>query len=207
MFLGVSATLCSVDISSDERAALAALVTSERVRQHGTRSGAYRAAGLNATTWQRIEDGLPVRQDRLVAAVRTLWPESGGDWRRIGVSDDRPLADYEDRAILGEIEARLDERKVAARDTEIPTMAQAGVSPASEILDDLGAAIVAHFRHYTDQANEAITQKDPAAWLARLRGDFERSVGAEIARVRHGGPGRSGETDPGDPSRRVSGGR
>lgn len=114
MFLGVSVTLLPVDMNDEERAALAALVTSERRRQFGTRSGAYRAAGLNATTWQRVEDGLPVREDRLTAAVRALWPSSGGDWRKVTTTAaaERPLSTYTDRALLDELEARLTEREV-----------------------------------------------------------------------------------------------
>lgn len=101
-------------MNDDERTALAALVTSERRRQFGTRSAAYRAAGLNATTWQRVEDGLPVREDRLTAAVHTLWPASGGDWRKVTTTAvaDRPLSTYTDRALLDELEARLTEREV-----------------------------------------------------------------------------------------------
>lgn len=175
-------------MNDDERATLAALVTSERVRQYGTRSGAYRAAGLNPTTWQRIEDGEPVRPDRLAAAVRTLWPESGGDWRRVSASTDRPLADYEDRAILGEIEARLDERKVEGRGHRAAATTRAGESPAPELhLSDVADRIVNRFRVYAEQADEARKTRNPAesaAWLARLRSDFERFVVAELAQER-----------------------
>lgn len=57
------------------------------MRQYGSKSDAYRAAGINAATWDRIEAGETVRPDRLAAAVRLLWPESEGDWRRANAGD------------------------------------------------------------------------------------------------------------------------
>ena len=70
-------------MSDAERIELAERITRRRMSEYGTKRAAYSAANINAATWDRIEEGLPVRHDRLVAAVRTLWPHSGGDWRAI----------------------------------------------------------------------------------------------------------------------------
>lgn len=73
-----------MEMNEAQRASIGERVAAERRAQFATKSAAYRAARLNAATWDRIESGLPVREDRLIAAIRTLWPPSGGDWRRIG---------------------------------------------------------------------------------------------------------------------------
>jgi hypothetical protein len=77
MFLGVSGTVPLVN--EDDRKQLGELITRERKRQYGTKSAAYKEAGVNAATWDRAEDGQPVREDRLTAIVRLLWPNSQGD--------------------------------------------------------------------------------------------------------------------------------
>jgi|SRR5665647_574835 len=101
-------------MTDEERATLGALVEAERKRRYRTKSAAYRAAEVNAATWSHIEAGVLVREDRLAAAVHTLWPSSGGDWRKVGtaMASDRPLIAYNDRALLDELEARLTERGV-----------------------------------------------------------------------------------------------
>lgn len=73
-----------MELDDELRKALAARVRDQRYREYGTKLGAYRAAELNSATWDRIEEGLPVREDRLAQAVRTLWPGSNGDWRKVG---------------------------------------------------------------------------------------------------------------------------
>lgn len=83
MFLGVSASLCRVEMTEQERAWLGELVQKQRTLRYGTKSAAYQAARINSATWDRLELGQTVREDRRVAAVKALWPESGGDWRRI----------------------------------------------------------------------------------------------------------------------------
>ena len=93
----------AVDITEQQRAELATQVEKERIRQFGAKSAAYKAAGVNSATWDRIEAGERVRPDRLIAAVRALWPSSGGDWTRIGESPEEEVslaqrvADLEDR--------------------------------------------------------------------------------------------------------------
>ena len=114
-------------MNDEQRAALGALVAAARRQRYGTKSAAYQAAGVNATTWSHIEDGIRVREDRLVAAVRTLWPSSGGDWHKIATDApaDRPLIAYTNRVLLDELEARLTEReRESGDDAEKPTTAK-----------------------------------------------------------------------------------
>lgn len=111
MFLDVSAKLDHMPAtpSEEERRAIGGRVRMRRQEVFGTKSEAYKAAGLNAATWDRIEKGEVVREDRLIAAVRTLWPNSGGDWT--GINIDRgdgvtPVfsGSYEDPGYLENIE-------------------------------------------------------------------------------------------------------
>lgn len=71
------------DLTEHERQALGQWVTEGRRRRFTTKRAAYNAAGLNSATWDRIEDGKVVREDRLAAALRTLWPATGGDPQRL----------------------------------------------------------------------------------------------------------------------------
>ena len=73
-----------MNMTDAERVLLGDRVAAERRRRFATKSSAYKAADVNPATWTRIESGQVVREDRLIAAVKTLWPHSGGDWRRIG---------------------------------------------------------------------------------------------------------------------------
>lgn len=79
------------------------------MREFGSKSAAYMKAGINAATWDRIEEGLTAREDRLIAAVKTLWPMTGGDWQKIP-SAPEPLGmpvfsgTYDDPEYLGHIE-------------------------------------------------------------------------------------------------------
>lgn len=83
-----------------------------RIEQFGTASRAYQAAGLSAPTWKAIEDGRPTKTHSLAAAVRLLWPSSGGDWRRIDddpihTESGGPLAAYSDAELVAELARRL----------------------------------------------------------------------------------------------------
>lgn len=97
-----------------DRAALGRKIEAQRLRVFGTRAAAYRAAGVNPMTWSRLEAGEPVRADRLAAAVKALWPRTGGDWRLIddttGPTERRRLTviDADDRELVAEITSRLD---------------------------------------------------------------------------------------------------
>jgi hypothetical protein len=54
-----------------------------RRRYGGKKIGAYKDADVNPATWARAEQGLTIKPASLVAIVRTMWPETGGDWRKI----------------------------------------------------------------------------------------------------------------------------
>lgn len=67
-----------------ERKALGEKVKRVRnARYAGSKKAAYTAAGVNAATWDRVEQGLSVKERSLVAIVTALWPETEGDWTRI----------------------------------------------------------------------------------------------------------------------------
>lgn len=66
-------------MNDEERKLLGDMVRIQRQMSFGTKSNAYREADVNAATWDRVEAGQKVREDRLVAVVKTLWPSSGGD--------------------------------------------------------------------------------------------------------------------------------
>lgn len=70
-------------LTEHERRALGQWVSEARRRLFPTKRAAYNTAGLNAATWDRIEAGKVVREDRLAAALRTLWPQTGGDPQRL----------------------------------------------------------------------------------------------------------------------------
>ena len=71
------------DPNQKQRVKLGKQIQDRRESRFGTRRAAYRAAHLNQATWNRAEVGLPVRTDILRVIVRTLWPDTDGDWRRI----------------------------------------------------------------------------------------------------------------------------
>lgn len=78
-----------MEMTRGERAALARRIAAARIeRFKGSRKAAYTAAGINSATWTRLEKGETVKEQTVVAALQTLWPETGGDWRKM----DPPLA-------------------------------------------------------------------------------------------------------------------
>lgn len=51
----------------------------ERLELFGDKKSAYTAARVNPTTWKRVEDGEPVRDDRLVKVFKALgWTVAEG---------------------------------------------------------------------------------------------------------------------------------
>jgi hypothetical protein len=73
-----------MEMSKPQRDDLATRVAEVRLsRYRGNRKAAYTDAGVNSATWARVESGLSVAERSCVAIVATLWPESGGDWRRL----------------------------------------------------------------------------------------------------------------------------
>lgn len=96
-----------MELTPEQRTQLGRQVESARRKYFGTKSAAYNGAGINSTTWDRIEQGLPVRDDRLSAAVKLLWPSTDGDWQLIAESE----AEYQRQD--AEVKATY-ERNVAA---------------------------------------------------------------------------------------------
>jgi len=70
-----------MDPSEEQRAQLAAKIISERLATFGDKKAAYSAAKVNSATWDKAESEQRVRPDLLARIVRTLWPETRGDWR------------------------------------------------------------------------------------------------------------------------------
>jgi len=97
MFLGVSGTVRTVTPTDEDRARIAAAVQARRLAVFHAKKAAYTAARLNPGTWDRLEAGQSIREDRLASAVQTLWPDTGGDWRKIpDVGGDSHDASYVD---------------------------------------------------------------------------------------------------------------
>ena len=99
-------------MSENERADLGEQIRNARERIYGTKLAAYTAADVNAATWSKAEAGDPIRGDLLRKIVRTLWPESQGDWTRIGsVGGEGQAGDYVaspgDRAVIALTEEQL----------------------------------------------------------------------------------------------------
>lgn len=70
-------------MTEEDRRKVGRLIERARRRDYGTKSSAYSSAGVNAATWDKIEAGESVREDRLTAAVKLMWPNSNGDWREV----------------------------------------------------------------------------------------------------------------------------
>lgn len=84
-------------LSDKERAELGPRIRERRESLYGTKRAAYQDAHINPSTWDRVEAGEPVRDDILRRVVRTLWPDTDGDWRRIpslGVVDNPTEVDH-----------------------------------------------------------------------------------------------------------------
>jgi hypothetical protein len=75
-----------------QRADLAARIRRKRMEVYGTRRDAYVAAGVNSSTWTRAETGQTLAERSLVAIMKFLWPETGGDWQQL----DPPLGGSSD---------------------------------------------------------------------------------------------------------------
>lgn len=60
-------------MNEDDRKRLGELIETRRKLEYGTKSAAYQLAGVNAATWDRAEAGLPIREDRMTAVLRTLF--------------------------------------------------------------------------------------------------------------------------------------
>lgn len=72
-----------MDLSKEDRVTLGKMAERRRRQRYGTKRAAYSAAGLNAATWDRLEAGEVVREDRLLSAVEALWPEADRDPQKV----------------------------------------------------------------------------------------------------------------------------
>lgn len=100
-----------------QREDLAARIRRERIVRFGTQKGAYVAAGVNSATWTKAEAGKSIAERSLVAIVKLLWPETGGDWHLI-----EPPLDGGDLDL--EAEVRNAGLSPAARDHILQLLAQ-----------------------------------------------------------------------------------
>lgn len=102
-----------MDLNESQRSDLAARIERERVvRFKGNRRAAYNAAGVNAATWTKAENGEPLAERSLVAIVSTLWPETGGDWRLM----DPPLGDAGESPLTPDVLALLEKLSPSQRE-------------------------------------------------------------------------------------------
>jgi hypothetical protein len=107
-----------MDISEEVRTQIGERIQRRRQAKYGTKRAAYSDAAVNPTTWDRIEQGLPVREDRLRAAVKLLWPETEGDWRRIPAPSTQPEPNEADLpARVSRLEARVAALEAAISET------------------------------------------------------------------------------------------
>ncbi|CEG89023.1 Protein of unknown function [Propionibacterium freudenreichii] len=140
-------------MSAKDRKDLAAKAKVRRMEAFGTKRSAYVASGLNAATWDRLEEGLPIRDDRLIAAVKALWPSSGGDWKKIA-DDKRP--DYY-VSILG----------AGYRDSDFSQRADEWISEADERIGMLEER-VSELERRLDEGMEKQTDAKPVT-LAEIK--------------------------------------
>jgi hypothetical protein len=128
MFLGVSGSLLDVEMTTQDRAKLAARLQREQAaRFGGIAKRAYTAAGVNSASWTRVVNGETVKPHIQHKIVATLWPETEGDWTRIpdpGSSMERlrELASQPPRGEVDRIMARLDaiERRLSNVEHQLP---------------------------------------------------------------------------------------
>lgn len=95
MFLTISGNVPLVN--EDDRKQLGKLIEAQRKTQYGTKSAAYKEASVNAATWDRAEEGQTVREDKLIAIVRLLWPSTGGDAEKALAKASNEWSAWEDR--------------------------------------------------------------------------------------------------------------
>lgn len=132
-----------MDLTETERTEIGRQISVKRRQEFGSKSAAYQQAGVNAATWDRIEAGLPVREDRLIAAVKLLWPVTGGDWSRIPkVTEplDMPVfpGNYDDPDYLGKVETWVMElqERIEVLEGTVGKLLDAGAASGVESLDE-----------------------------------------------------------------------
>lgn len=81
-------------MTEQERVDLGSLIAARRKVRFNQKKAAYVKAGVNSQTWDKAEAGLSIRDDNLRTIVRTLWPETEGEWSRIPVGPQEQDAGY-----------------------------------------------------------------------------------------------------------------
>lgn len=89
-----------MNMTEGQRQDLARRVKDKRVSDYGgNRRRAYTDAKVNAATWTKVEKGESIAERSYVAIIKTLWPETHGDWQRLdppltGLPDDATWREY-----------------------------------------------------------------------------------------------------------------
>lgn len=92
-----------MEMTKSQREELAGRLAAVRLERFGgKRKDAYTHAKVNSATWTKLENGDPVAERSLVAVLLALWPETGGDWRRMDppLTGGDPLATEDWRAYI-----------------------------------------------------------------------------------------------------------
>lgn len=76
-------------MNQNQRAALATALRRMRIEVFGdNKKAAYVKADVNSATWERLEGAQTVKPTTLSKVVRNLFPETKGDWTRLGLAGD-----------------------------------------------------------------------------------------------------------------------
>lgn len=106
-------------ISDDERAAIGERVRRARQDFGWSKEGASREAGVRSATWNRVEQGLPVRDDSLARIIGYVNRQAG--------EPPPEMREMSDAALVQQMEQLLEElaRRLAA-----------GSAPATQVVED-----------------------------------------------------------------------
>jgi hypothetical protein len=125
MFLGVSGSVVSVEMTQRQRQMFATLLTEVRnTRFKGNRKAAYTAAGVNSETWRRAEAGESIKEHTLTKIVASLFPRTKGDWTKMLDDDGAMVLSYWDANGLVPRPGETVEQNITQRVAE-----NAGVDP------------------------------------------------------------------------------
>lgn len=98
-----------MSISDTQRAEIGARVKARRPRVYDRKKDAYNAADVHPDTWNKVEDGLSVSDISMRKVVRTLWPETDGEWQKIPLEDAPALEPAAETDRLAHLEAAVAE--------------------------------------------------------------------------------------------------
>lgn len=73
-----------MEMTQAQRQEFAQRIQRKRILDYGdNKKAAYNAAGINSGTWARLEQGQRVAPRTVYVVCKSLWPETGGDWRQL----------------------------------------------------------------------------------------------------------------------------